>query len=111
LSRVLALVRRDLGTGFALAGVEVGLAENAAAARAALDAAMAGKVYGLVIVEEELMAGMDPALRAAFGASTVPLVIEVSGAMLWRETQEGPSDDYVAQLIRRAVGYQLNIKL
>jgi vacuolar-type H+-ATPase subunit F/Vma7 len=111
LSKVLALVRRDLGAGFALAGVETGLAPDAAAARAALDAALASKTYGLVIVEEELMAAMDPEARAAFGASTSPLVIEVPGAMVWREAEEGPSDDYVARLIRRAVGYQLNIKL
>jgi hypothetical protein len=31
--------------------------------------------------------------------------------MRWREVEEVPADDYVARLIRRAVGYQLNIRL
>jgi vacuolar-type H+-ATPase subunit F/Vma7 len=111
LSKVLALVSEDLGAGFALTGVEVSTAADAAAARVALEAAIASGAYALVIVEEELMAGMDPDLRSAYFALTVPLIIEVSGAMAWREAAEGPSDDYVARLIRRAVGYQLNIKL
>ena len=42
---------------------------------------------------------------------TVPLVIAVPGALEWKETAEAPEEDYVARLIRRAVGYQLNIKL
>jgi vacuolar-type H+-ATPase subunit F/Vma7 len=111
LSKVLAIVSSDLGTGFALTGVEVSTAADAGAARAALESAIAGRAYALVIVEEELMAAMEPELRTAYSASTFPLVIEVSGAMAWREAAEGPSDDYVARLIRRAVGYQLNIKL
>jgi vacuolar-type H+-ATPase subunit F/Vma7 len=111
LSRVLALVRRDLGSGFALAGVEIASAADPAAARAALDAAMKSGVYGMVIVEEELLRGLDEADRRELEASTVPLIIEVPGSMAWREEEEAPSDDYIARLIRRAVGYQLNIKL
>jgi vacuolar-type H+-ATPase subunit F/Vma7 len=64
-----------------------------------------------VIVEEELLNGMEEADRRALEASTVPLVIAVPGAMAWQGGEEPPSDDYVARLIRRAVGYQLNIKL
>jgi vacuolar-type H+-ATPase subunit F/Vma7 len=108
---VLALLGRDLCAGFALAGVDVSVAEEPAGARGALDAAIAGRQYGIVIVEEELMAGMEQEVREAYGSSTVPLVIEIPGAMAWREIAEAPSDDYIAKLIRRAVGYQLNIKL
>jgi vacuolar-type H+-ATPase subunit F/Vma7 len=111
LSRVLALLRRDLGSGFALAGVEVAAAADAGAARAALVSAMTSGVYGMVIVEEEFLNGMDETARRELEASTMPLVIAVPGAMAWREEEEAPSDDYIARLIRRAVGYQLNIKL
>ena len=111
MSKALALLRRDLGAGFALAGVDVGLVTDTADTRTALDAAVASGSYGVVIVEEELMAGMEEETRKGFAASTVPLIIEVPGALAWREVEEAPSDDYVARLIRRAVGYQLNIKL
>jgi vacuolar-type H+-ATPase subunit F/Vma7 len=111
LSKVLALLGRDLSAGFALAGVDVSVVEDTAGMRSALDAAIAGRQYGIVVVEEELMAGMEAEQREGYGASTVPLVIEIPGAMAWREAAEAPSDDYIAKLIRRAVGYQLNIKL
>jgi hypothetical protein len=50
-------------------------------------------------------------VRAGYAAVTVPLIIEVPGTIQWREEQALPFDDYVARLVRRAVGYQLNIKL
>ena len=111
MSKVLALLRRDLGAGFALAGVEIATAADPTAARATLDAAMGSGTYGIVIVEQELLRGIDETARRTYEASTVPLVIEVPGEMAWRAEQEAPTDDYIAQLIRRAVGYQLNIKL
>jgi vacuolar-type H+-ATPase subunit F/Vma7 len=111
LSRILALVRADLGAGFSLTGIDVGRVAGARELRPALSAAVSGAQYGMVIVEEELMAGLDETERAAFAAVNVPLVIEVPGVLLWKEAGEGPAEDYVARLIRRAVGYQLNIKL
>jgi vacuolar-type H+-ATPase subunit F/Vma7 len=111
LSRILALVRPDLGAGFALTGIDVVRVADTSKLRPALTAAVSGKAYGMVIVEEELMAGLDDTERSAFAAVTVPLVIEVPGALVWKEAAEAPAEDYVARLIRRAVGYQLNIKL
>jgi len=111
LSRILALVRPDFGAGFSLTGIDVGRVADARELRPALAAAVEGTRYGMVIVEEELMAGLDEAERAAFSAVIVPLVIEVPGALVWKEAAEAPAEDYVARLIRRAVGYQLNIKL
>jgi vacuolar-type H+-ATPase subunit F/Vma7 len=111
LSRILALVRPDFGAGFSLTGIDVGRVADARELREALSAAVDGTRYGMVIVEEELMAGLDEAERAAFGAVSVPLVIEVPGALVGKEAAEAPAEDYVARLIRRAVGYQLNIKL
>jgi vacuolar-type H+-ATPase subunit F/Vma7 len=111
LSRVLALLGRDLSAGFALSGVEVTTVADAPSARAALDAAIQSGSYGLLILEEELVRDMGPEAGARLAALTVPLVIEVPGALLWREAQEAPADDYVARLIRRAVGYQLTIRL
>ena len=111
MSKVLAVLSQDLGAGFALAGAEVSVAADPAAARTALDAAVAGRAYGIIIVQEELLQGMGEQTRKAFAESTVPLIIEVSGEMVWRMAEGAPPDDYVAQLIRRAVGYQLNIKL
>ena len=111
MSRILALVRPDLSSGFALTGIDVQRVADTGELRSALTGAVEGPRYGMVVVEEELMAGLEQAERAAFGAVTVPLVIEVPGDLAWQEAAEAPEEDYVARLIRRAVGYQLNIKL
>lgn len=111
MSRILALVGPDFGSGFALTGIDIGPVANTGELRAALDAAVGGTTYGMVVVAEELMAGLEDNERAAILSATVPLVIAVPGVMEWTEAAEPPSEDYVARLIRRAVGYQLNIKL
>ena len=111
MSRILALVHPDLGAGFSLTGVDVGRVADTWQLRAALLAAVQGNRYGMVVVEEELMAGLDQDEHAAFEGVTLPLIIEVPGGLVWKEAAEAPAEDYVARLIRRAVGYQLNIKL
>ena len=63
MSRVLALLTRDLGAGFALAGVEIATAADPGSARAALDAAMGSGSYGIVIVDQELLRGIDETAR------------------------------------------------
>lgn len=110
MSRVLAILSEDLGTGFALAGIEVRKTEDPGGARDALRAAMAGGAYGLIVVEEELLQTLSQESRDQINAAAVPLVIAIPGELLWREGA-APADDYVARLIRRAVGYQLDIKL
>ncbi len=84
---------------------------DSAAAREALLAAMEGKEHGLVIVDDGLMAGLDEKTRLAVAARNLPLVVPVPGRLLWRDAEALPDDDTVARLIRRAVGYQLNIQL
>ncbi len=109
--RVLALVRADLGAGFTLTGIDVTRVGRTAELAAALEEAVAAGTYGLIVVEEELMRGLAEPVRAAYTSLPVPLVIEIPGALAWQGGEEASAEEYVARLIRRAVGYQLNIKL
>jgi vacuolar-type H+-ATPase subunit F/Vma7 len=109
LSKVLALLGRDLGAGFALSGIEVATVSDAGSLRAALDSAVESRAYGLVVVEEEMMRALGEEARMEFAAMNVPLIVEVPGSLEWQE--HAADDSYVAGLIRRAVGYQLSIKL
>jgi vacuolar-type H+-ATPase subunit F/Vma7 len=111
LARVVALLREDLRRGFALAGVEARRVDDAPGLRAALEEALHDASCGMVIVDEELMGALEPETRARYAAVVSPLIIEVPGALQWREEEALPFDDYVAALVRRAVGYQLNLKL
>ncbi len=109
--KVLAVGSEDLSLGFALAGIESRPAANAAAAAEVLRSAVESGDYGIIIVDSFLMEQLDARMQTLLSKSTLPLVVTVPGEMRWRDTESVPKDDYVARLIRRAVGYRLAIKM
>jgi len=111
MSKVVAVLGEQAALGFALTGVEVIRVRDPAAARGVLLEAAENEEHGLVIVEEALLESLDDAGREALLARNVPLVIPVRLDLHWAPEGKGAEDDYVAKLIRRAVGYQLNIQL
>ncbi|MFA6505938.1 MAG: V-type ATP synthase subunit F [Treponemataceae bacterium] len=109
--KVIAVAHSDLCLGFSLAGVECVPCVNRDGALEAIGNAIASSDTGIVIVEEELLEGTDPHLRREFLKRARPLIVPLPGALIWKDTEERPSDDLVARLVRQAVGYRLNIKL
>ncbi len=109
--RVLGIFRDELAAGFTLAGVEVSRVRDSAGAREVLQGVTDGTEYGLVIIEESLLEGLEERERERLDALNIPLVVPVPGELRWRTEAEPPADDAVARLIRRAVGYQLDIRL
>ncbi len=108
--RVVGIMGPDLARGFALAGVDVTSVADIKAGQQALTSAIDSLGYGLVIVEQRLLDSLEPRVREAIYARNIPLVIAIPGDLRWGEQDGKPADDYVAALIRRAVGYQLNIR-
>jgi vacuolar-type H+-ATPase subunit F/Vma7 len=111
MSKVVAVLGEQAALGFALTGLDVIRVRDPAAARGVLREAVENKEYGLVIVEEALLAALEPARREALLALNAPLVIPVPIDLRWVPEGQAPADDYVAKLVRHAVGYQLNIQL
>ncbi len=109
--KILGILREEMAAGFALTGLDVIRVREPAEARDALQEALDGREYGLVIVEEGILEGLELRFREMLQGLNVPLVVSVPARLLWRDVEEAPEDDAVAQLIRRAVGYQLNIQL
>jgi vacuolar-type H+-ATPase subunit F/Vma7 len=109
--RVLAVLGEQAAQGFALTGMEVLRARDAASARQALKEAAESAEAGLVIVEEALLSALEPGERERLLAANRPLFIPVRVDLRWAPEGRAPEDDYVAKLIRHAVGYQLNIQL
>ena len=109
--RIAALVGADLGSGFALAGVDVIPAGDPAQAVELLRDASKSRSWGIIIVDKSLLEGVDEREKNALFERTIPLVITIPGAMRWIDAEKGSSDEFVARLIRRAVGYQLNIQV
>jgi len=109
LPRVVGILHPDLARGFALAGVDVTTYTDTHEGQQALATAVESLGYGLVVVEQSLLDSLDPRTREAVYARNIPLVIAVPGELRWEPAKAEAADDYVAALIRRAVGYQLNI--
>jgi vacuolar-type H+-ATPase subunit F/Vma7 len=101
----------ELAGGFTLTGLEVIKVRDPAMGREALLEAAGNPEYGLLIVVESLLETFEERNREALLARNVPLIIPIPGELRWSGGGEPPADEYVAALIRRAVGYQLNIKL
>ena len=109
MSSVRAVLGKGLGAGFTLAGVNVDVVTEPGLAREAIMAACRGGDCGVLITEEEFFQRLGDRERESLLARTVPLIVLLPGDMRWGEEAEIAPDNYVAALIKRAVGYQLNI--
>jgi vacuolar-type H+-ATPase subunit F/Vma7 len=92
--------------GFRLAGLRSKVAESPAVATRLLDE-MVGEVgWGVILVQEELMPEVTP---AGLRRSTTGLPILVPFPSPTREHLPGEAEQYVAELLRRAVGYRVRL--
>ena len=109
--KVLAISEKELAKGFALAGLETWRVSDAKEASQALAKVISGGEYGIVIMDEKLSSEIDKQVKTALSRGQGPMLVSIPAELRWRDTERLPHDDCVARLIRRAVGYQLNIKL
>ena len=109
--QIAVVVGEDLGKGFALTGVEVLPVHDIRRTAELLRDAARSRTWGIIIVDEKLLAGIDERERNALFERTIPLLITIPGTLHRRDVEQASSDEFVARLIRRAVGYQLNIQV
>lgn len=109
--KVLAIGGKELNFGFALAGLETYRVDDSAAAAEALRGAAASNEYGIVIIDEALIESFDDKTMELIDSGELPVVVPVAGQMQWRDAEVIPPDDYIARLVRQAIGYELNIQL
>lgn len=109
--KVLAISEKELTRGFALAGLETLAVSDAKQASQALEKIISDGQYGIVIMDEKLSSGLDKHVKTALSKSDGPMLVSIPAELRWRDSEKLPHDDYIARLIRRAVGYQLNINL
>lgn len=108
--KVLAIGNKDFCAGFALAGIETRSATGKAAQKALVEARASGQ-YGVVIVDEQFSADLDESESLAKAAATIPVVVAVPAALHWQDVEKLGEDNYIAAMIRQAIGYQLDINL
>ena len=109
LYKVVAIGDSDFCAGFSLAGIET-RATAASALPAEIEQVIQSGVYGLVIIDEQFSECLEE-IRPAKSGAQIPIVIPVPGRMQWHDIEQLGEDKYIASLIRRAVGYQLDLQL
>ena len=93
--------------GFRLAGLAPSVASGAESAQALLEEMMGEPGWGVILFQEDLV----PDLSVASGRAVqdgVPLLIPFPGPELEREP--GEAERYVADLLRRAIGYRVRLR-
>jgi len=105
--RVGVVAKEPVALGFRLAGLPSWVAASTDEAGARLSAMSRDGGWGVVLVQGELLSSWAPVGRD--GSETgLPLVVPFPGP-----TRESPEDEaraYVAELLRRAVGYRVRLR-
>ena len=105
--RVAVICTETLGSGFKLAGTEVRIVHDVETASRQLRQLLADSNYGLVLLEQELMDGLDERMLRAVDANDVPLVVPFPS--LKPEAWEQDEREYIQAMVRRAIGFQIRI--
>lgn len=105
--RMQVVTRPGAGLGFRLAGVPVEeLAEAGASDR--LAALLEEPGLGLLAIDEVLVGRVPQVVLERVGRRGVPIVLPFTLPARWEEGMAG--EEYVAALIRRAIGYHIKLQ-
>jgi len=108
MSHVVAVMEREAGLGYRLAGVEVREASTPEELGRKAEALAADPAIRLVILDEEFFRGLPRTLQRKLEESRMPVYVPVPSLPLGKAALR--PEEYVARLIRRAVGYQIRIR-
>jgi vacuolar-type H+-ATPase subunit F/Vma7 len=108
MTSIRAVGRPAACAGFALAGLPVAEVANVREAPAVIGALADRPDIGVLLIEQDLLDSLDdPDRRALMGRST-PIVVPFPSP-IWAE-RGAPTDDYVLQLLQRAIGYRVRLR-
>ena len=108
MSHVVAVMERDAGLGYRLAGVELREASTVEEMGRKAEALSGDPGVRLVLLDEDLFRGLPAALQRKLEESRMPVFLPVPSLPL--RTGALRPEEYIARLIRRAVGYQIRIR-
>jgi V/A-type H+/Na+-transporting ATPase subunit F len=98
----------EAATGFRLAGVEVLEAKDAASAIKTLEGAIASGRYGLIAVDESLLANPGKSLERAMRGRDLPVLLPMpSLSFAFAESQD--SKAYMRELVRSTIGFDIKL--
>ncbi|MEJ2665988.1 MAG: V-type ATP synthase subunit F [Deinococcales bacterium] len=106
--KMVVLTDSETAVGFRLAGVDV-RETDAEQARGALDELIAGDAYGLVVVDEGLIADPIAASERAMRGRELPVILPLPSL----GQAFGEEDDavaYMKSLVRNAIGFDIKLE-
>lgn len=108
MSHVIAVMDRETGLGYRLAGVDVREAATPEEMGRQAEALAGDPGARLVILDEEMFRGLPRGLQRRLEENRSPVFVPVPSLPVRRGALR--PEEYVARLMRRAVGYQVRIR-
>jgi V/A-type H+/Na+-transporting ATPase subunit F len=106
--KMAVLTDGETATGFRLAGVEVLEAGNREAAVKALDTAINSNAYGLIAVDESILADPGKDLARQMRGRDLPVLLPMpSLAFAFAENQDAKA--YMRELVRSTIGFEIKL--
>lgn len=101
---VRVVCRHETAPGFALAGLVADEAQDGPAAALALKRLTSDREVGLVLIEDRLHREISPELLARLDRQGMPIVAPFPSP---RWDRQGLAEEYVLEILRRAIGYRV----
>lgn len=108
MGRIVALVDERSSPGFELAGIESHPTPSVETMTRSVEAIFKEAEIEVVILEEELFRALPEGFQRRIEESTSPIFVPVR--TIRRTSDQQPSEEYLARMIRRAIGYQIKIR-
>jgi V/A-type H+/Na+-transporting ATPase subunit F len=103
--RFLVVTDRESADGFRLAGVDVVEAAGVEEARKLIPDLLYRDDTGIVAVNEEFLAGLEPKVLAKIERTHRPIVLPIPSG-----EKRGEGASYVERLLQRAIGYNIVVR-
>lgn len=106
--KVVVLTDAETATGYRLAGVEVRVSDAEGAHRT-LDELIQSDAYGLIVVDEGLMADPLEEMERSMRGRELPVLLPVPSLGASFE-EDGDVETYMKELVRNAIGFDVKLE-
>ncbi|MFQ5586182.1 MAG: V-type ATP synthase subunit F [Thermodesulfobacteriota bacterium] len=106
--KIMALLSPGGALGFKMVGIETIEAEGDNDLADFLSDEGGHEEIGVLVVEEKMLAGVPDEIMRRIKRKGVPVIVPIHIPEEWQKV--GVTEDYIANLIKSAIGYRLKIK-
>lgn len=104
--RILAITEEGYDAGFRLAGCDAEIVKDEKDMLSILEKYIENKIYGIIIVDAEIFYKIEERKRKIFEESAIPVIIP----LYLKEKGKVGAEEYLKEVVRRAIGYSIRIK-